>query len=631
MKQIRFNLLAFAAIVSGMLLLTACPRPEHDNLSVSHTELTFSADDTKKESVDVTTNVDSWSYQKSADWVTVEKNGYVLNVSVRNYDETGNARETDINLVAGDADPIAIKVTQNARDGLSINPESISYEANETGNKPVSIQTNVPGWDATKQDNASWLGFNKQDNTLTVIVLEENAGTSPRSAAIKVTAGNAFEKTLTVTQAGRHTLSLSPSSLSFDDRAGSESVTVNTTASSWEATDNASWIEFNREGNTLKVDVTANNGSSSREGTITVTAGSAPPVTLRVTQSAIATYLNADGKYLGDYYSTGTALFTIDLFDLDTDDGLYISAFCTMPSNPNNFRPTPGTYALASTGVTRTFLPGTVISDTRVNGTIVYNFNTKKFIPITSGTFTLEVSGDTYTITTDFTGRDHSTGATVNNIRKRYTGSIVFEIPPPPVPSSIPFAKSDFSATGTPPLNSGWPTSWKGTITPTPSTGTANYYTVSQWGLRTDPVNINYISSSKRLMINNTTRAFVYNGLNYYFQAVAYNQSTGLVDILSSYEVRYNESTNTLDFSGTSGGLPVYVGYVAQSGNTVSMMQIYANLKFTLTERANAPMHLVGNTVEKISSKVLSEPQDSETILKTDRAPSVITAKKAPK
>jgi hypothetical protein len=350
-----------------------------------------------------------------------------------------------------------------------------------------------------------------------------------------------------------------------------------------------------------------------------------------VTQSAIATYLNADGKYFGNEYSTGTAFFTLTLFNLDVNDGLFISAFCTMPSDPNNFRPTPGTYALASTGITRTFLPGTVVSDTRVNGTIVYNFNTKKFIPITEGTFTLEVSGNTYTITTDFTGRDQSTGATVNNIRRRYTGSIVFVMPPPPVPPTIPFAKSDFSATGTPLPDLGWPTSWKGTITPTPSTGTANYYTVSQWGLLTDPVNINYISGSKRLMINNTTRAYVYNGLNYYFQAVAYNQYTDRVDILSSYEVRYNESTNTLDFSGTSNGLPVYVGYVAQSGNDVYLAQVYANLRFTLTERANAPMPLVGNTVEKVSSKVLSKPQDSEAILKTDRALPVVIVKKASK
>lgn len=628
MKHIRFNFLAFAAIVSGMLLFTGCEKKHHDNLSVSRTELTFSADDTKKETVIVTTNVDSWSYQRPPDWVTVQRNGYELDVSVQNYNETENARQASIDLVAGNADRITIKITQNARDGLSINPESISYEANETGNKPVSIQTNASGWKATQPDNASWLGFNEQGNTLTVIVSEENASTSSRSAAIKVTAGNAFEKTLTVTQAGRHTLSLSPSSLSFDDKAGAKTVTVTTTAPNWEASKSASWIEFNKDGNRLTVDVSANNSSSPREGTVTVTAGNAPPVTLRVTQDVIIPYVNAEGKYLGNYYSSGTAFFTIDLFNLDTDIGLYISAFCTLPSSSSNFRPTAGTYALANTGAVRTFLPGTVISDTRVNGTIVYNFNTKKFIPITDGTFTLEISGDTYTITTDFTGRDHSTGATVNNIRSRYTGSITF---PPPPPSSVPFATSDFSATGTPPLNSGWPTSWTGTITPTPSTGTANYYTVSKWGLRTDPVNINYISSSKRLMINNTTRAYVYNGLNYYFEAVAYNQSTGLVNILSSYEVGYNESTNTLDFSGTYGGLPVYVGYVAQSGSSVSMMQIYANLKLTLTERANAPMHLIGNTVEKTSSKVLSKPQDSGNILRTDRAPSVITAKKAPK
>jgi hypothetical protein len=625
MKNFRFNFLTFAAIIFGMLLLSAgiCdPDPEPDTLSVSGSRYTFNADDTKEEVVTVTTNVDSWSAKESASWVILEKNSYELRISVQNYNESGDSRQAEITVTAGTADPVTIRITQSARDNLSISPESLTFESNETGSKTVSITTNASGWDA--KTDASWLTTGKDGNTLRVTVTSENTGSSPRSAAITVTAGNSFEKTLTVTQKERSTLSISPSSLAFDEKVGAKTVTVNTNASSWDATTNASWIQLGKQGSTLTVSVTANTGSSARSATVTVTAGNAPPVAFSVTQEAgLVTYRNVTASYR----CGGTV--SLRFYNYDSDDGLIIVGYVTTPSSFNNLKLDAGTYSCSSSGAVRTFYPGYPGDPvngriTSVYGTIIFNFNTQEFIPITGGTFTVAVSGSNYTITTSFSGRDHKTGAILDNFRAQYSGTISFinNCDDP----SIPFPSSNFVATGTP-LNPNSPTSWTGTITPTPSTGTANYYTISKWGTFTDKVYLDYKNS--KLMMDNTTKAFELDGENYYFKAVALNVSAGTGTVLSSYEAKYNSSTNTLDFSGYSGGYPVYVGYVAQYGTTISMIHVYSNAKFTLTRMSSAPQLPFNGISEKSSSNASKTDGSGKILLKTD-APPVVTFKKAP-
>jgi hypothetical protein len=632
MKNIQSDFLAYTAIFFGALLLSAnmccigCDGcDDEDTLSVSATRLTFNADDTKEEIVSVTTNVDSWSAKASASWVILEKDSYELRISVQNYNESEDSRQAEITVVAGTADPVTIRITQNARDNLSISPESLTFESHETGSKTVSVTTNALSWDA--KTDASWLSISKQGNTLKVDVFSENTGSSPRTATITVTAGNSFEKTLMVTQTERHTLSISPSSLAFDEKVGAKTVTVITNAPGWDAVTYASWIQLGKQGSTLTVSVTANTGPSARNATVSITAGNAPPVILAVTQEAgIITYRNVTASYRCN------GAVSLRFYNYDSDDGLVIFGYVTTPSSFNNLKLDAGTYSCSSSGAVRTFYPGYVGDPVNgristVYGTIIFNFNTQEFIPITGGTFTVEASGSDYTITTNFSGRDYKTGAMVSNFLAKYSGTISFVNEIDCEDPSIPFPSSNFVATGTP-LNSTWPTSWTGTIIPTPSTGTANFYTISKWGTYTDKVYIDYTNS--RLMIDNTTKAFTLEGRNFYLEAVAINVSTNEGAILSSHEVKYNSSTNTLDFSGYSGGLPIYVGYVAETNSTISMIYVYSGLKFTLTKMSSAPLLPFDGTSEKSGSNAsVSKPDNSGNILRIDKAVPIIL-KKAP-
>lgn len=85
---------------------------------------------------------------------------------------------------------------------------------------------------------------------------------------------------------GSYTLSLSVTSLSFDQGGGQQSVTVTTNAPSWSAESNQSWCKVQKNGNSLQVTAEANTGSEQRTASVTVTAtGVSQPQTITVTQA----------------------------------------------------------------------------------------------------------------------------------------------------------------------------------------------------------------------------------------------------------------------------------------------------------------------------------------------------------
>jgi hypothetical protein len=655
MKNIRFNFLAYAAIIFGILLLSAgiCdPDPEPDTLSVSKTAFTFSADDTKEETVTVTTNVDSWDAQASERWVNLNKENDVLRISVQNYNETESPRTAEIIVAAGTADPVKIKITQEPRDDLSIEPEVLSFEPDETV-KTVSVKTNASSWNATEAPDVEWVNLSKQGNTLTVTVLP-NANTDGRSATIKITAGNADEKTLTVTQAKAHTLSVSKASLSFEANASEETVTVTTTAPKWEAATSASWVTLTQQDNKLKIEVSENN-SAVRKATVKITAGTAPEITVEVTQKIHTLSLSPTSlSYNADETGTKTVTITTNASSWNATTS---ASWVQLTQQGSTLRVNVNATNTSTSARSATIR---VIAGSALEKAVTVTQSGKQETLSVSPTSLLYSAAETGTKTVTVTTNASSWNATTNvswiqltpqggtlrvnvistnpstsarSATIRFTAGSASEktvsvtqagVPPP---SSYPFPASTFTATGTP-LASGSPTSWTGTIIPTPSTGTANYYTISKWGTFTDKVYLDYRSS--KLMMDNTTKAFVLDGENYYFKAVALNISAGTGTVLSSHEVKYNSSTNTLDFSGSYNGYPVYVGYVAQYGTTISMIHVYSNVKFTLTKMASAPLLPVDNTIEKSSSNASKTDGSGNILLKTDLATPVVTFKKAP-
>ena len=292
MNNFRFSFLAlvFSAVI---VFFTACgSEKSKDRLQVFPDDLEFYADDPDELFVDVESNVKTWSTATSARWITIDEIAGGFYVSVDKYTETSRDRTGRIIVKAGEADPVTVTVTQLAavNTTLSLNPTSLTYAANETGTKTVTVTTNTSDWDAEK--SADWLTIQKMGTTLMVNVNSLNTGSLQRSTGVTVTAGNANPVTLTVTQevtGGSVTLSVNPTSVSF---AAAETVTKNATittgASSWNFTNSDnSWLTVARQGVTNTINITPNSqntGTSQRSSTITITASGADPVTVSVTQ-----------------------------------------------------------------------------------------------------------------------------------------------------------------------------------------------------------------------------------------------------------------------------------------------------------------------------------------------------------
>ena len=301
-------------------------------------------------------------------------------------------------------------------------------------------------------------------------------------------------------------------------------------------------------------------------------------------------YDKADGFYYGNAYNTGTACFIVDMYNAADDQiGIWIEGFNTLPSSFANFNIT-GSYSVASTGVALTCLGGE-IDDQGISGSYVYNFNTQEFTMVTGGTFDVVLTNGKYVVTTNFTGKNHSTGASVSNLHYSFTGAIAFKDNSNSGGStSLSFSdivKSNYTATGTPGfLSTPGPSSWTGQLTP--STGEDRFYTISGWGGKN--INVFCDFNNGKIVIDNYTEISNGSVAGYsgYFQALALDKTAmTYYPVKDDYIVAYDKVNKKMDFSGTYNGLPVYVGVVAQNNSTGDIdgafTELYANAKLTLT------------------------------------------------
>jgi hypothetical protein len=617
-----------------MVLLCACPCPEEpDTLSVSHTEFIFTADDTEEKVATITTNVNSWSIETVGAWITATKEveDGRLHIRVENYNETGNPREGSITVSAGAAQPVAIVIKQEARASLSVDPEALSFDANESGSKPVQITTTASGWEA--ESDASWIKLAKQGNTLNVSV-EANSG-EDRSGRITLKAGNAAEKTVTVTQTKQHTLSVSPSSLEFTaDETGEKPVTINTSAPSWNATKEASWITLTPQGNTLKVKVDANTGAG-RSGQITVTAGNAPPVTISVTQEEKQHTLSVSPSSLEfTYNETGQKTVTVTksassysastnvswiMLNLQSGTILVsVTAYSGTSSRTGSITVSSGNAPNRTVTVTQTGQSNTLsVSPTSLAFT--YNESSQKTVTVTTNASFWSASPSASWITISKLSTSFWVSVSANSSTSSRSGSITISAGNAPdrtvtvtqtgtPASSGPWPRrSYYTGTGTPVLvnttSSDYNNPWSGTVTPYPLTGTPSYYTFSNWAGYPDGFRCNY--SGGKMIIDGSRLILEDSGIKVYFKAIIFPTSSTWVEV-TNYEVIRNESTRTLDFSGTYNGHNVSVGYIFLQGTTLIGAITFSNAKLTITSTYSTP-EFSGDPVTTPNLNAISE------------------------
>ena len=317
-------------------------------------------------------------------------------------------------------------------------------------------------------------------------------------------------------------------------------------------------------------------------------------------------YNTAECTYYGDILGDGTAFFLLNLYQSSNPSvGLYIRGWCTKPNSFAGFQLDQGTYTLATSGV-KTYVAGATEAN-GTTGTTLYNLTTNTYTLITGGSFTVDLSGNTYTISANFTGKDASTGIANNDIRINFTGSINF------VDNST-ITNSTYVATGTPVMTTPLgPGTWSGRLY-LGQQDTLKWYNITNFSNLNRTVMCDYYDNGI-IQIDNYSEVYSDDTHDYYFD-LAYIDGGGTLRIFlddlkdSGYSVHYNPLTGVLDFTGTvtRNGVTyeALVGIAGYNKTTrwheKELSNFYAGLKLQLTPD-NTTRHS-GGVAQQPSDKV---------------------------
>ncbi len=174
---------------------------------------------------------------------------------------------------------------------LMVDPTSQTF-ASAAGSSPLTIESNG-AW--TAQESLDWVTLSKNSgsgNDKVTISVSANQSPQDRSGAITVSSGN-ITRTVNLTQRKfEPALSLSATTLSFEETGGTSSLTVSSNTA-WNVSDNADYVSITpvtgTNNGTITVNCLANNQTQSRSATITVTASGAAPLTISLTQKGLTT------------------------------------------------------------------------------------------------------------------------------------------------------------------------------------------------------------------------------------------------------------------------------------------------------------------------------------------------------
>ncbi|MCL2786972.1 MAG: hypothetical protein FWD59_00485 [Micrococcales bacterium] len=236
-----------------------------------------------------------WNATSNQPWLTVSDrwglSGDLLTVSAAA--NVGAARQGVITLSSSDASATLTVTQASGQAPASLSTSVTSWSAwDSAASTTVQVATDQPSWSASS--NQSWLtvspvsGAGGASATLSV---QANVSSSSRSGVVTFTAGGA-SSTVMVSQAApagvTSSVSLSVSQWSPRAEASQIPVAVTTNQASWSASSNQSWLSVSpasgADGGTMTVSTSANTSSTSRSGTVTVTAGGAS-ATLSVVQA----------------------------------------------------------------------------------------------------------------------------------------------------------------------------------------------------------------------------------------------------------------------------------------------------------------------------------------------------------
>jgi hypothetical protein len=216
--------------------------------------------------INVNSNI-SWNVNETIDWLTVSKSSTSFSIQC-NANETTSQRTATI-TVSGGSLSRQVQITQErGPDKLEVNPLSKTFTYTG-GNSTITVNSNI-SWNVN--ETTSWLTVSKSSNSFS-IQCNANDTTSQRTATITVS-GNSLSKQVQITQSpAPERLEVSPTSKNFNYTGGSDSVNVSSNLS-WNVTESTNWLTVSKTSASFSIQCDANDTTSQRSATITVSGGS---------------------------------------------------------------------------------------------------------------------------------------------------------------------------------------------------------------------------------------------------------------------------------------------------------------------------------------------------------------------
>ena len=129
----KYHFLLFAALSAALMLAVSCGEPEQkepDTLSVSLTELSFTAEDASTKLLSIKSNT-SWVVSASADWIILDKTSGSGNapLAVKVSPNNGDDREGTISVKGSQT--VTVKVTQSGNKVTNLEALPVSFDGNK--------------------------------------------------------------------------------------------------------------------------------------------------------------------------------------------------------------------------------------------------------------------------------------------------------------------------------------------------------------------------------------------------------------------------------------------------------------------------------------------------------------------
>jgi len=181
-------------------------------------------------------------------------------------------------------------------DELKVTPTELLFAADDATTRTITVATNVDIWSINQ--SVSWIILEKEADDKFSVAVKKSELVEARTGVITVKAGEANPVNITVKQAavGEEVLSALPTELDFTvNDTRKQIVTVYTNVDNWDISTLADWLIVNKESDDeFSVKVEINERVDERTENITITAGHAKPVWVKVKQLGIEKKLSVD-------------------------------------------------------------------------------------------------------------------------------------------------------------------------------------------------------------------------------------------------------------------------------------------------------------------------------------------------